>query len=46
LWANVPAVTGPKVGFGNGCELCKKSTASNPPSTARKGDRGIESKQG
>ena len=24
-------------GFGDGCELCKKSTASNPPSTARKG---------
>jgi len=33
-------------GFGNGCELCRKSTASNPSSTAKKGDSGIESKQG
>jgi hypothetical protein len=32
-------------GFGNGCKLCKKSTASNPSFTAKKGDSGIESKR-
>jgi len=31
-------------GFGNGCELCKKSTASNPSSTAKKGNSGIKAK--